>query len=434
MTREAHAVIGANWGDEGKGLAVDAVSNRLSGRCKDVVAVRTNGGAQAGHGVERPDGGRHVFHHVGAGTFAGAATHLSRFFVAHPMMLGAELADLSRLGASPRAITIDPRAAITTPWDMAINQAVEAARGGGRHGSTGLGFGETIERQENGPRLGAADLWRLDLRARLLAIRDGWLPGRIVALGLDRAASPLAPILTGRIDLVDRFMEDCDRFTRSVALMDDANLARADAVVLEGAQGLQLDMAFGIFPHVTRSRTGLVNMLAVADEAGIETIETLYVTRCYATRHGAGPLPHEEAGPDGCGRVGWAEIVDRTNVPNAWQGMIRKAPLDADLLAKAIRRDLGLAASGSVAIYPTLGVTCLDQVRGLAMCMSQGQTLSLSSAILPERLAEASSLPLSLLSRGPTRRTVEFRPGPRHLRASTSKAAAGPAGFPCRLG
>ena len=317
MTHEAHAVIGANWGDEGKGLAVDAIAARLSGTCKDVVVVRTNGGAQAGHGVERPDGGRHIFHHVGAGTFAGAATHLSRFFVAHPMMLGAELAGLSHLGTSPRTITIDPRAAVTTSWDMAINQALEAARAGSRHGSTGLGFGETVERHETGPRLVAADLWRSNLRSRLLDIRDGWLPGRIAALRLDLDVSPLLPILTGGIDLVDRFLEDCDRFTRSVALMDDADLALADAIVLEGAQGLQLDMTFGTFPHVTRSRTGLANMLAVAAEAGIEAIAPLYVTRSYATRHGAGPLPHEEAGPDGCGRVAWADVVDPTNVPNA---------------------------------------------------------------------------------------------------------------------
>lgn len=408
MTRQAYAVIGANWGDEGKGLATDALAAELARGTKDVVVVRSNGGAQAGHGVERPEGGRHVFHHVGSGTFAGAATHLSRFFVAHPMMLGTELEDLARLDATPRAITIDPRAPVTTPWDMAINQALELAREGSRHGSTGLGFGETIERQETGPGLVAADLWAPDLEGKLAAIRDGWMPRRLAVQGLDPEASPLRDVLTGRLDLLERFGLDCLRFTTAVSLRNDADLGTAGAVLFEGAQGLQLDMDYGVMPHCTRSNTGLNNMLAIAAEAGFTVIDALYVTRAYATRHGAGPLPHETPDAAGVGRIGWAEIVDLTNAPNPWQGTIRQAPLDLDLLRKTIERDLALAEGTGVSVRPALGVTCLDQLRGKAEVVQGSAIQRLAPEMLPLRLSAATGLPLGLLSCGPTRAAVKF--------------------------
>jgi adenylosuccinate synthase len=408
MARHAQAVIGANWGDEGKGLAVDAISSVMSQGHDDVVVVRSNGGAQAGHGVERPEGGRHIFHHVGAGSFVGAATHLSRFFVAHPMMLEAELSDLSELGVRPRAITIDPRAPVTTPWDMAINQAVELARGDVRHGSTGLGFGETIERQEKGPMLVAADLWDPRLPGRLEEIRDTWIERRLIALDIDPEDSQLSDVLTGRIDLISRFIEDCRRFRARVDLRDDGDLGSAQSILFEGAQGLQLDMDFGVFPHVTRSHTGLKNMLAISAEAGIQSITPTYMSRAYATRHGAGPLPHEIPGFDGVGRIDWADIVDLTNASNAWQGTIREAPLDADLLGATIARDLALATNSGIEINPGLGITCLDQIRGKAVLMKNQSAAHLGVDALAHAVSETTNLPINLISRGPTRRTAQM--------------------------
>ena len=145
MTRfDAKAVIGAGYGDEGKGLLTDF----LAAETKDTIVVRSNGGAQAGHSVVTDDGLRHVFHHIGSGALAGARTHLSRYFVAHPMLFPAEWSALRERGAE-LSITSDPRTLITTPFDVAVNQALELARGGSRHGSTGLGFGETIERNRH---------------------------------------------------------------------------------------------------------------------------------------------------------------------------------------------------------------------------------------------------------------------------------------------
>lgn len=409
MPRMAEAIIGANWGDEGKGLGVDALAHGQDKHHRDVVVVRSNGGAQAGHGVQLADGTRHVFHHVGAGTFAGAATHLSQFFVAHPMMLGEELQTLAALGATPRRITIDPRAPVTTPWDMAINQALEMQRAGGRHGSTGLGFGETLERQDQGfPgfRLVAADLWSDRLATIVQAICHHWMPDRLARAGIDVEASPLADILTRRTSLVERFLQDCAGFRSQVRLMDDADLVDADAVIFEGAQGLQLDQDYGAFPHVTRSHTGLRNMLTIAAEAGIDEIAPRYMTRAYATRHGAGPLPHEIPDADGNGRIFWANVVDLTNAPNGWQGTIRHAALDLDLMRDTIDRDIALADGTGIQIDASIGVTCLDQLQGKTYVGDGGRLRCIDVDDVADAFGDATGLRVGLTSHGPTRSDV----------------------------
>src|SRR5262249_8795597 len=112
----AKVVIGAGYGDEGKGLMTDALAASFG---PAATVVRFNGGAQAGHTVTLASGRRHVFHHIGSGTLAGVRTFLSRFFVANPILFGPEIAALKSAGVTPR-IMIDPDAPITTPYDMMI--------------------------------------------------------------------------------------------------------------------------------------------------------------------------------------------------------------------------------------------------------------------------------------------------------------------------
>ncbi|MCE6958795.1 adenylosuccinate synthetase [Cereibacter sphaeroides] len=400
----AHAVIGAGFGDEGKGLATDALAARLRNEGRDVTVVRSNGGAQAGHGVERPGGVRHVFHHLGSGSLAGARTHLSRFFVAHPMVFFDELVAVAGLARQSPEITIDPRALVTTPFDVALNQVVEEARGGARHGSCGMGFGETIERAEQGYGLTAADLARGSrwIRGALDRMAAEWLPRRAATLGLatDRG---LLRLLAENEAIRDRFARDAAAFRDAVPLRADAALGRADAVVFEGAQGLELDMDLGVMPHVTRSRTGLPNMVEIAREAGIPEIRPVYMTRAYRTRHGAGPLAGEGDLSD------WFAIVDETNRPNDWQGVIRAAPLDPARLSHIIHADLDRVRGAGIAIDPGLGITCLDQVRDDAVPLASPDGVRTFSADdLANVIEGAAGIPVRLQSRGPCREAVEF--------------------------
>jgi len=404
MERIAHAVIGANFGDEGKGLATDALAADLMLQGLDPVVVRSNGGAQAGHTVQT-QGRRHVFHHVGSGAFTGARTHLSRFFVAHPMLFLRELEELRALLPGSPEISIDPRAQVTTPWDVFLNQAVEAARGAGRHGSCGVGFGETLERVSRGAPLTAADLAAADLPDRLVAIRDGWADARLAEIGVSDH-----PYVTANRDtlwsdsLLDRFLQDARLFASLIQSRSDAELG-SEMVLFEGAQGLMLDMDLGAMPHLTRSNTGLRNMIAIAEGAGIGEIRPLYMTRAYMTRHGAGPLRHE------ADALPWAEIVDPTNRPNPWQGSLRLAPLDLDETGRFIRADLASAEGSAVRITPAIGVSCLDQIRGDAQIRAEGRSLPVPASRVPDLVGESTGLPVLLRSEGPDRSDVFLNTG-----------------------
>ena len=122
--KRIQVVIGANYGDEGKGLMTDY----FAASHPEGLVVRFNGGAQAGHTVQLQDGRRHVFGHAGAGTFAGLPTFLSSFFVVNPMLFNREMRVLKNLCCSP-ILFADRGCAVTTPYDMLINQIAEAFRG-----------------------------------------------------------------------------------------------------------------------------------------------------------------------------------------------------------------------------------------------------------------------------------------------------------------
>lgn len=392
MTQKiARAVIGAGYGDEGKGLMVDALAAVAD---PDTLVVRTNSGAQAGHTVTTPDGRRHVFHHFGSGALAGRATHLSRFFVAAPMLFFRERDRLSQLGAET-SVSIDPFALITTPYDIMANQIVEVSRGTGRHGSCGVGFGETVERSLTADfAIRAGGLMASDLPARLRRIRDEWLPSRLAALGVTDIPEPYARAMAAD-GIIDSFLHDVDAFRSAITLVDDAATG-SRPVILEGAQGLLLDQDYGAFPHVTRSNTGLVNMAQFARIAGFDAIDVTYMTRAYVTRHGAGPMDREQALPN-------VDLVDMTNVPNDWQGDLRTAPLDIDTLVAAIRHDISRA--DGVDITASLGVSCLDQIHGATPVFVGGKEESWNSDLFLTNAAAAAGLP-ALGSWGPTRDTI----------------------------
>ena len=117
------AVIGSGHGDEGKGLMTDYFSDQ------DTMVIRSNGGAQAGHTVTTPNGNRHVFSHFGSGTFQGAKTFLSSYFVVNPLLLRKERNKFIDDFAIIPEIYIDPNCLITTPYDIILNKERERIRG-----------------------------------------------------------------------------------------------------------------------------------------------------------------------------------------------------------------------------------------------------------------------------------------------------------------
>jgi len=325
--KQAQVIIGSGFGDEGKGLATDYFA-ALDG--PDTLVIRFNGGSQAGHTVAAPDGRRHVFSQIGSGSFSRAASYLSRFFVANPILFLEEYQQLLALGVRPRVFA-DRRAPVTTPYDIMLNQALETARGHGRHGSCGMGFGETIERQERGGfSLTVGDLADGGCIAdQLRRIRSHYLPRRMAELGLSSVSE-----FAASDELIDRFVTDARRFGQLVQPVDESIMRSGRQLLFEGAQGLLLDMDRGDFPHVTRSNTGLKNVVELAAAAGVDALRVSYMSRWYATRHGAGPMRGEVE------REHLGELVDATNQPNDWQGSLRYGRLDTDRITRAVQADL----------------------------------------------------------------------------------------------
>ncbi len=355
----AQVIIGAQFGDEGKGRITAAYAAAVGG---DAMVVRFNGGAQAGHTVVAPDGRRHVFSHIGSGAFAGTPTFLSRFFVSHPLLFLKEWEVLAALGVRP-TVYVDPNSPVTTPYDMLINQIIEQQRGADRHGSCGVGFGETLERGLTpGYALTVGDLAdSAALPARLEAIRHRYAPARLARLGFPTAAAQHRALLQSDA-ILEHFCTDVRRFLDRVTVMDAPTAIQGRSLLFEGAQGLWLDQDRGYFPHVTRSHTGLRNVLTLAGEWGLEQLAVTYVTRAYLTRHGAGPLPHELPG------LPYPGVDDPTNRPNPYQGSLRFAWLDLDLLQQAITADLSdTGAYPGLMAEPRLAITCLDQIGAAKM-------------------------------------------------------------------
>lgn len=395
--RRAEVVIGAGFGDEGKGLVTDFLA---AGYGMEAIVVRFNGGAQAGHSVERPDGRRHVFSHFASGCFAGSATYLSRFFVCNPLLFLREKPKLNALGLAP-VVYADPDCLVTTPYDMMINQIVEEARKGKRHGSCGLGFGETIERN-NHPAFAFtfSDLRdRTALKNKLIAIRVQWVFNRLRALGIGNVSDEWRSRIKSD-DILNCYLVSAEQFLDYVTPAAVDLLLRNRPVIFEGAQGLLLDQDNAWFPHVTRSYTGLKNVMVLAREAGFEKLDVTYVTRAYAARHGAGPMPHELKMPP------YSRIEDKTNLSNLYQGGLRFGWLDLDLLARSIVNDR-LEKVAGIDVGHRLAVTCLDHIDDKVTYVAEAR---LQSAPVNDFLQHALRMTQTddgLASFGPTRENIE---------------------------
>lgn len=397
-------VIGANFGDEGKGLITDFEVRRLEA---DSVA-RFNGGAQAGHTVQ--DGTRrHVFGHFGAGTFAGAGTILGSDFIMNPMIYKEEKKTLDKFGVD---ITVQyaPNAIFTTIYDMAINSIVETARGIHRHGSCGMGINETVVRSANSEFSITGDTHSGMLAAKLEHICSQYVPHRLNEL---REQFQIDPI-DGKYGMLFNSRFTNFRAMAQMMLLGISHRAamrlpnefiKGSGVVFEGAQGLMLDEFLGQFPHVTRSVTGLPGAIALASKMGIHVLSPIYVTRAYLTRHGAGSLIHE--GPIS------ATVVDNTNQPNEWQGKLRFAPLNLAELKKFITADLDrsamLAATHGIHLYPaTLALTCMDQMADqITYTGLDGAISIISKDKFPAMVASELGMKISHISYGPEHKDVK---------------------------
>ncbi|WP_317634072.1 adenylosuccinate synthetase [Kitasatospora sp. DSM 101779] len=350
---DGHVIVcDLGFGDAGKGTVVDHLCRGPLGpdsRHPVRAVVRHNGGAQAAHNVVTDDGRHHTFAQFGSGTLAGVPTHLSRFMLVDPLALAAEARHLTTLGVpDPFALlTVDRRALLTTPYHAAANRIREQRRGPDRHGSCGLGIGETasyaLDHPDDAPT--ADDCTRPTRLLTLLTRLRDRLADHLGLAPADLAAPPLA-------DCAEAFTA----FAARVRLTDGdhlTHLLRTGPVIFEGAQGVLLDQQHGFHPHTTWSTTTFANAETLLAESGAAAALRLGVLRTYTTRHGAGPLPTEDKALD---------LPEPHNTTGRWQGAFRLGHFDTP------GHRYALAAAGGA---DALAVTHLDtpaRHRGLHLC------------------------------------------------------------------
>lgn len=307
-----YAVIGAQFGDEGKGLVTDYLCSKLN----DPIVVRYSGGSQAGHTVWLKDV-KHVFSHFGSGTLRGVPTYWSSMCVTNPVALVNEYKILVDKGFNPK-IYINGLSPIVTPYDIAMNQIDNNTL---KHGTCGLGINSTKRRREKKYSLDFEDLFsETILKIKMELINDFYVG--------------LTP--------------DLDNFYYSIRfIINNPNIINVSVcpyfenTVRESSQGLLLDQNIGFFPHVTPSNLGWS-----------EPYESYLVTRAYQTRHGNGVmtnthLPHNiKIDPD------------ETNKNNRFQGEFRVSLLDLDLIRYAIWKHKSVYRGS----FKNLVITCLDHI------------------------------------------------------------------------
>ena len=353
--RDIKIVIGANFGDEGKGLMTDYFCHQAEQRNENCIVVLHNGGAQRGHTVTTPTGIKHVFHHFGSGTFCGADTYCSKDFILNPMVLHQEFDELNELGYVPK-VYIHPLCQISTPFDMILNQIIEEHRSGNRHGSCGMGIYETLLRaKEDKYSILFGELLFLtdeQIRNRLCMIRDEWVKTRFRMEDIEFISEEWANIINSS-SLIDHYLVDL-KFMRDVSVKtNNSVLSGYKNIVLEGGQGLLLDQNnTDYFPHLTPSNTGCKNPLEIISKSFSNKenikIEVCYVTRTYLTRHGAGLLDNE------CKREDInKDMFDQTNLPNPHQGTLRYGHLITSDLISRISEDFKIFSNQ----YP-FNLTC----------------------------------------------------------------------------
>ena len=345
---KAHIVIGKNFGDEGKGLATDYFAVEAVKKNASCIAVRFNGGAQAGHTVDTVSG-RFVFHELSAGSFRKVPTYWAEDFLPDLYKLEEEIDEFRLLtGFVPRIIA-SPSCRAVNIDDVLVNMAAETLRGSNRHGSCGMGIYEAVLRSEKYP-LYLKDVKTMsakELFVRMKKIREEYYPARLEELGINiqkiidepkdkhtdnttektHKTEDFKEALSENENLKEYFMCLCDdnvlknaaeaiiKAAEHVELADESILASFDEAVFEGAQGLLLDTDNTEFaPHISASHTGIQNAVRICQKAGIKDIEAVYVTRSFVTRHGVGVLPCEEE---------WVKynlnLKDATNIENPWQ-------------------------------------------------------------------------------------------------------------------
>ena len=282
MTARMDVLLGAQWGDEGKGKVVDVIAPDY-----DVIA-RFQGGPNAGHTLIF-EGRKHVLHTIPSGVFRpGTMNLVGNGVVIDPVIFLKEVKALEAIGVDVRkSLLISRRAHLILPTHRALDAASEAEKGSGKIGSTLKGIGPTYmdKTGRNGLRVG--DLERKDFKERYVHL----VRKHERLLGMYGQGTEPDPAAEAEwMDSIETLRSMT--FVDSEHYLDEA-MRNGKRVLAEGAQGTLLDIDFGTYPFVTSSNTISAGASIGLGVAPNRIGKVVGIFKAYCTRVGSGPFPTE---------------------------------------------------------------------------------------------------------------------------------------------
>ncbi|MBI3062631.1 MAG: adenylosuccinate synthase [Deltaproteobacteria bacterium] len=284
------AVIGAQWGDEGKGKIVDLFS-----RDADIV-VRFQGGNNAGHTLV-VNGNKTVLHLIPSGALhPGKLCVIGNGVVVDPGVLLEELDGLKKRGylLDDSFLRISEQAHLIMPYHKAIDLARERLRGKGKIGTTGRGIGPAYEDKVARTGIRVVDLLEQDTFREKLRHNIKEKNIYLKAILKEKTLS-----FKEIHDTYRGYRERLKGHVANTGLLLDNEIRAGKKVLFEGAQGTLLDVDHGTYPFVTSSNTVIGGLCSGAGIGARNIHQIIGISKAYTTRVGSGPFPTELKGPEG---------------------------------------------------------------------------------------------------------------------------------------
>jgi adenylosuccinate synthase len=279
----AIVLIGAQWGDEGKGKVTDLLGGQAG------YVVRYQGGNNAGHTVVTPDGQKYALHLLPSGVLTpGCTPVIGNGVVVDPKVLIEEIDGLEERGLSCERLLISADAHLIMPHHRALDRVTERYLGSARIGTTGRGIGPAY-----GDKLARVGIRMQDLldpgilRQKLdLVLRE---KNQVLVKVYNRKGIELSAVVEEYLGYADRLRP----YIADTRLILAQALGNGEIVLLEGAQATLLDVDHGTYPFVTSSNPTAGGACVGSGVPPTQISQVIGVAKAYTTRVGSGPFPTE---------------------------------------------------------------------------------------------------------------------------------------------
>ena len=409
-------IIGAQWGDEGKGKVTDY----LADGCK--VVARSQGGNNAGHTIV-VDGKKHKLHLLPSGILRkDVVSVIGNGVVVNPEVL---LKELDNLDGERGKLLISDRAHVIMPYHKLLDGGEESSKGKSMIGTTGNGIGPCYSDKASRIGIRMGDI--LDDNTIIERLEKA-LP-RNQAL-LDHYGTPNNLTIDSLLDLCRKWRDELGEYITDTSLLINKNIDNGDNVLLEGAQGVHIDIEYGTYPFVTSSSPTTAGAALGSGIAPSKITDVVGVTKAYLTRVGSGPFPTELEGKVGemirdkgqefgtttgrPRRCGWLDLV-MLELSNRICGFSSLAIMKLDILSDMDEIKVCVAYKDHKGVEVNHFPSSLSY---LAKCEPVYKTfpgwsssgIDIPSGVIPDEMknfldfvSESLNIPISIVSLGPGR-------------------------------